>query len=70
MFLDIVAPKDLTFPSEPFPFPTEETSKGADTVSSFMANNSTTLIIAGLLILAIAVIIVTKKVLKKELRNA
>ena len=70
MFLDIVMPKDLTFPPESLTLPAEEASQGVGNVSSFLTNNSTTIIIAGLLVLVIAVIAVTKNVLKKELRNA
>ena len=71
-FLDIITPN----PTRDFPIPPETKQipieKIVDTSSkaSFFEQYQTTLIVAALLILAIAVVIITKAVLKKELKNA
>ena len=62
-FLDIIEPgQTREFPIE----------KIVDTSSkaSFFEQYQTTLIVAALLILAIAVVIITKAILRKELKNA
>lgn len=69
MFLDIIPPKEITFPTETLDIPTNETIENISK-SSFLENNGVTLVIAGLLILAVVIIILTKTILKKELQNA
>ena len=68
MFLDIIQPKDI-FMTETHPIPSEEVVDGVEKLSKNQPNN-VFLIIVGLLILAIIVIIISKIVLKKELKNA
>ena len=68
MFLDIVSPGNI-FSTETFPLPTEEVADEVEKASSF-ASSQTTMMIVGLLVLAIAVVIFSKILMKKELRNA
>ena len=68
MYLDVVVPDNIVLKPETIPQPTEEVGANIQD-ASFLSKNSTTIIIACLIVLGILIIILTKKILSKELKN-
>lgn len=70
-FLDIIVPgiSPHVLPDEN-PIETEESIVIPDNTSEFARTDAKTFVIAGLLVLVIVVVVFSKIVLKKELRNA